>query len=103
VSTDDAPETVHSAAPWLADLEARVREAVAEIGRLRQDNRRLEKELGKLRKAAGGNGGAAMWEQERAEVRTRLERLTAHLEGVLGPGADAECSQAEATPPGPAS
>jgi hypothetical protein len=77
-------EAADSPSPWLADLEARVREAVAEIGRLRQENRRLEKELAKARKAAAGNGGAAAWEQERAEVRTRLERLTAHLEGVLG-------------------
>lgn len=97
----DAPEAPQPAdAPWLAELEARVREAVAEIGRLRQDNRRLERELGKLRKAAGGNGGAAAWEQERAEVRARLERLTAHLDGVLGePGAGEPPSPPKATSP----
>ena len=75
--------------PWLAELEARVREAAAEIGRLRHDNRKLEKEVAKLKKAAGGNGGAAAWQQERAEVRSRLERLTAQLEGALGEGATA--------------
>ena len=83
--------------PWLAELEGRVREAVAEIGRLRHENRKLEKEIGKLRKATGGNGGAAAWEQERAEVRARLERLTAHLEGVLG----VDTAAAESPPPEP--
>ena len=78
---DDSPALD---APWLAELEARVREAAAEIGRLRHDNRRLEKELARLRKAGAGNGGAAAWEQQRAEVRSRLERLTEHLEGALG-------------------
>ena len=103
MDTPDAPVASQApdaaAAPWLADLEARVREAVAEIGRLRLENRRLEKELGKLRKAAAGNGGAAAWEQERAEVRGRLERLTAHLEGVLGEGGHGE--GAPEAPPSP--
>lgn len=85
-----APDATATAAdatsPWLAELEARVREAVAEIGRLRQDNRRLERELAKLRKAAAADGGAAAWEQERADVRQRVERLTAHLETLLGEG-----------------
>ena len=71
-----------SPSPWLADLEQRVRQAVAEIGRLRQENRRLERELAKLKKA-GGDGTAA-WERERGEVRERVERLARHLEGLLG-------------------
>jgi chromosome segregation ATPase len=90
-TADEVPVTEAAAdeqpaidAPWLAELEARVREAVGEIGRLRQDNRRLEKELAKLRKtAAGGESAASAWEQERVAVRERVERLTAHLETLL--------------------
>ncbi len=75
-----------SSSPWLAELEERVRQAVAEIGRLRQENRRLDRELTKLRKAGGD--GAAAWERERGEVRERVERLAHHLEELLAePGA----------------
>ena len=96
---DAAPADATS--PWLAELEARVREAVAEIGRLRQDNRRLERELAKLRKAAAVGGGSATWEQERVEVRQRIERLTAHLATLLGdveetPGTAADAAPADA-------
>jgi chromosome segregation ATPase len=91
-TADEVPVTEAAAdeqpaidAPWLAELEARVREAVGEIGRLRQDNRRLEKELAKLRKtASGGESAAVAWEQERAAVRERVERLTTHLQSLLG-------------------
>lgn len=80
-----SPAPSSSPSPWLAELEQRVRQAVAEIGRLRQENRRLERELAKLKKA-GGDGGAA-WERERGEVRERVERLARHLEELLGPEA----------------
>ena len=73
--------------PWLEDLERRVHEAVAEIGRLRQDNRRLERELGRLRRKGGEtDGAAAAWQREREEVRARVERLASHLQGLLEPG-----------------
>jgi hypothetical protein len=78
------PAAPVSPSPWLADLEQRVRQAVAEIGRLRQENRRLERELARLKKSSGDG---ASWERERAEVRERVERLTRHLEGLLGPAA----------------
>jgi cell division protein FtsB len=74
-------------APWLAELEERVRQAVAEIGRLRGENRRLERELAKLKKSGGGSEGAGAWERERGEVRERVEKLARHLEELLGPGA----------------
>jgi septal ring factor EnvC (AmiA/AmiB activator) len=71
---------------WLAELERRVQEAVAEIGRLRQENRRLERELAKLRRKGGEtDGAAAAWQREREEVRARVERLASHLEGLLEP------------------
>ena len=73
--------------PWLVELERRVQEAVAEIGRLRQENRRLERELAKLRRKGGEtDGAAAAWQREREEVRARVERLASHLEGLLEGG-----------------
>jgi hypothetical protein len=74
--------------PWLAELEQRVRQAVTEIGRLRQDNRRLERELAKLRKGGGTADGGASWERERADLRGRVERLSLHLEELLGEPAE---------------
>jgi cell division protein FtsB len=82
---ESPPETAAPANPWLSELESRVGQAVAEIGRLRQENRRLERELAKLRKGAGE--GTAAWERERGEVRERVEKLARHLEDLLGPGA----------------
>jgi chromosome segregation ATPase len=78
-----------TAAPWLAELEQRVRQAVTEIGRLRQENRRLERELAKAKKMEASGDGSASWERERADVRERVERLARHLEELLGaPAAD---------------
>ena len=76
-----------AAPPWLEDLERRVHEAVAEIGRLRQENRRLERELARARKKGdGADGAGAAWQREREEVRARVERLASHLEGLLEAG-----------------
>jgi chromosome segregation ATPase len=84
-----------AAPPWLAELEERVRQAVAEIGRLRGDNRRLERELAKLKKAgAAGGEAAAAWERERSEVRERVERLARHLEELLGEAAQSPAAGA---------
>ena len=88
-----------SPSPWLAELEQRVRQAVTEIGRLRQENRRLERELAKLKKAGGD--GAASWEKERTEVRERVERLARHLEELLGPGAADDLRGSEQPPLAP--
>jgi chromosome segregation ATPase len=74
--------------PWLEELERRVQQAVAEIARLRQDNRRLERELAKLRKRQDEEGAGA-WQREREQVRGRVERLAARLEELLGPDAEA--------------
>ncbi|HEV8238571.1 MAG TPA: hypothetical protein VGS57_04315 [Thermoanaerobaculia bacterium] len=88
-----------SPSPWLAELEQRVRQAVTEIGRLRQENKRLERELAKLKKSGGD--GAAGWEKERAEVRERVERLARHLEELLGPGAADDLRGTEPPPLAP--
>jgi hypothetical protein len=81
-------EPPSTAAPWLAELEQRVRQAVTEIGRLRQENRRLEREVAKLKKTGPSSDAASGWEKERAEVRERVERLARHLEELLGEGAE---------------
>lgn len=85
---DAGPEVAGTAPPpWLEVLERRVQEAVAEIGRLRQENRRLERELARLRRKGGEtDGAAAAWQREREEVRARVERLASHLEGLLEGG-----------------
>ena len=95
----DAPSSATpSPAPWLAELEQRVRQAVTEIGRLRQENRRLERELAKLKKS-GGDGAA--WERERTEVRERVERLARHLEELLGPEAASDLRGSDPPPLAP--
>jgi hypothetical protein len=81
-------EGAGSETPWLGQLEERVATAVTEIGRLRQENRRLERELARLRKGAGAGGeGPAAWEREKVEVKGRVERLVHRLEELLGAGA----------------
>jgi uncharacterized coiled-coil DUF342 family protein len=80
----EATAAAGSAAPWLEELEKRVQEAVAEIARLRQENRRLEREAARLRKKAEGGEEHAAWQRERDEVRSRVEKLAAHLEQLLG-------------------
>ena len=71
---------------WLEGLEERVREAAGEIERLRQENTRLSERCGDLeaqleaaRKAASDGG----WEEERSEIRERVERLAQSLAGLL--------------------
>ena len=71
---------------WLEDLEERVREAAGEIGRLRQENARLaercEELEGELESARSGSG-AGDWEQEKDEIRQRVERLAESLASLL--------------------
>lgn len=71
---------------WLESLEERVREAAAEIERLRQENTRLsglcEDLEGQLEDARSASGGES-WEQERTEIRERVERLAESLSSLL--------------------
>jgi chromosome segregation ATPase len=84
MESEAKPDAPPAGTPWLEALERRVHEAVAEMARLRQENRRLERELAKLRKKGGEAGGAAAsWQREREEVRASVERLASHLEGLL--------------------
>jgi hypothetical protein len=82
-----------SPSPWLVELERRVQQAVAEIGRLRQENRRLDRDLVKLRKRLDEEGSGG-WQKEREQVRARVERLAGRLEELRGPEVEAEAAPA---------
>jgi chromosome segregation ATPase len=72
---------------WLASLEDRVREAAAELRRLRDENESLQERLRQAEKKAPARGAdAAAWEKERGAIRERVERLVAQLEGLLSGG-----------------
>jgi FtsZ-binding cell division protein ZapB len=80
---------------WMETLEQRVREAADEIRRLRTENdaleeriETLERELAQAMSAPGATREPeavedTAWEQERAEVRSRVERLVHQLEGLI--------------------
>ncbi|RMH17574.1 MAG: cell division protein ZapB [Acidobacteria bacterium] len=77
---------------WLKNLEARVHEAAARLRELRAANRELTAERDELKDrvqtlerelAAARGDGAGAWEEERREVRQRVEKLVAHLESLL--------------------
>jgi cell division septum initiation protein DivIVA len=82
-------------APWLNQLEDRVRQAIKEIERLREENATLGEEVKNLRKAAsksapgvstsskGKSSDSDRWEAERIEVRERVEALAVKLEKLL--------------------
>ena len=73
---------------WLDGLEARVRDAVARLGEMKEENRtlreRIEELEGQLAAAAGaGASDAGPWQAEREEVRRRVEALAERLEGLV--------------------
>lgn len=78
---------------WLEHLERTVHEATETIGALRRQNEdlaghidSLEEELAQARSGDGGGGdddAAAAWQDERQEIRRRVESLTEKLEGLL--------------------
>lgn len=73
---------------WLEELEARVRDAAERLRELRDENQSLQDRIEELetRLAAAGGTGAKPeeWQREREEIRERVERLTRHLEGLVG-------------------
>lgn len=68
---------------WLQDLEERVRQAVAELGKLRAKNEKLSKRVVELEKLAKQGSEGREWEAERADIRQRVEELTSNLESLL--------------------
>ena len=71
---------------WLEILEERVREAADRIQTLREDNARLAgrvQELEETLENAAATEETSSWEQEREEIRGRVERLAQSLAGLL--------------------
>lgn len=71
---------------WLEALEERVREAAAEIERLRDENGRLNARLEEVEeqlKTAQAEGDTQAWEQERQAIQERVEQLVSSLESLL--------------------
>jgi hypothetical protein len=64
---------------WLGDLEDRVREAAAELTRLREENEELKSQVVRHTET----DAAAAWAVERDELRRRVEALVAQLESLL--------------------
>ena len=70
---------------WLDSLESRVRDAVARLGELREENGTLRERIEELETQLATTAAAAKsWEVEREEVRRRVEGLTGRLEGLVG-------------------
>jgi FtsZ-binding cell division protein ZapB len=69
----------------LDQLEERIRDAAAKLESLRERNGELETRLAELEGelAAAGDGGAAAWRAERAELERRVAALVDRLEGLL--------------------
>jgi predicted RNase H-like nuclease (RuvC/YqgF family) len=71
---------------WLQELEQRVEAAIKEIERLRRENKSLKTQVERLGKqladAKAGGGGDGAWEEERAAIRQRVEKLVKGLESL---------------------
>ena len=80
-------------AEWLDELEARVEAASEELRRLREENSGLQEKVEELSgeleeaRAAASEGGdpeaAQGWEEEKGEIRRRVEALAENLETLL--------------------
>ncbi|HEX3529005.1 MAG TPA: cell division protein ZapB [Thermoanaerobaculia bacterium] len=76
-----------STADWLEPLEAKVRAAAERIRALKEENTALHRRIEELEErltAPSQDDGASRWEEEKREVRERVERLTKTLEDVAG-------------------
>jgi predicted nucleic acid-binding Zn-ribbon protein len=71
---------------WLSTLEDKVRAAAERIRSLNEENSALRRRVSELEEqlAAPEDAGASHWEAERQEIRQRVERLTQHLEELVG-------------------
>ncbi|HKV09968.1 MAG TPA: cell division protein ZapB [Thermoanaerobaculia bacterium] len=61
---------------WLETLETRVRDAAERLRELKEENAALKERIRELESDTGGGG----WEEEREEIRRRVEALTRRLE-----------------------
>jgi predicted RNase H-like nuclease (RuvC/YqgF family) len=91
-STETFPEKAEqeAAIDWLSPLEEKVRAAAERIQALKQENTSLHRRIEDLEErlvaasAAPADEGAARWQEERREIRERVERLTRTLEEMAG-------------------
>jgi 50S ribosomal subunit-associated GTPase HflX len=71
---------------WLKPLEEKVAQARATLDELRKENRTLRSKLRRLEQKKDGPGevsGSPAWEEERREVRRRVESLVEKLEKLV--------------------
>jgi predicted RNase H-like nuclease (RuvC/YqgF family) len=74
-----------TAADWLSPLEQKVHAAAERIRALKEENAALHQRIADLEErlaAASPDDSASRWEEERREIRERVERLTKTLEDV---------------------
>lgn len=67
-------------ASFLDQLEEKVHAAAERIQALREENRKLADRVDELGNASSDSEG---WDEERREIRHRVERLTDRLESLL--------------------
>lgn len=71
---------------FLDQLEQRVQAAAERIRALKAENDRLVERVGKLQgelELAQDDSAARAWAEEREDIRQRVEKLAATLEGLL--------------------
>lgn len=72
---------------WLDDLEKKVEKVLTELKSLRQDNDSQERQIKQLQEqlaeAKSAGKSVAGWDKERAEIKKRVEKLSACLEKLL--------------------
>ena len=71
---------------WLRDLEEKVRETSARLGKLKSRNEKLEKKIAELEaqlEAAPDPDEASAWADERDDIKGRVEKLVDHLGKLL--------------------
>lgn len=78
-----------TAIDWLSPLERKVRAAAERIQALKEENAALRRRIEDLEERLAAapavtDDGAARWEEERREIRERVERLTRTLEEMAG-------------------
>jgi predicted RNase H-like nuclease (RuvC/YqgF family) len=76
-----------SATDWLEPLEAKVRAAAERIQALKEENAALHQRIEEFEErltAPSQDDSAARWEEEKREIRERVERLTKTLEDAAG-------------------
>ncbi len=70
---------------WLEQLEERIQQAAERMRQLGEDNAALRKKVESLEEelTETRQGAASAWDQEREEIRTRVEALAGKLEALL--------------------